>query len=199
MLLLYGAGGHARVIVDTLMDLGLAVHGLFDDAVVNGTFLGTPVLGKYDPACFTDAKLVITIGKNSDRKKIASSIKHEFGSVVARTSLVSPKATMGFGCMILQNVIIQTYSVLGNHVILNTASQIDHNCTLGDYVHIAPGAVLCGDVTVGEGTLVGAGAVVTPGVKIGKWCTIGAGAVVIADVPDGSVFVGNPARLTPGT
>jgi acetyltransferase-like isoleucine patch superfamily enzyme len=41
---------------------------------------------------------------------------------------------------------------------------------------------------------IGSGAVILPGVTIGRAATIGAGAVVTADVPDGAVVKGVPAR-----
>jgi sugar O-acyltransferase (sialic acid O-acetyltransferase NeuD family) len=97
--------------------------------------------------------------------------------------------------MILHRVIIQTGAKLGNHIILNTGSQVDHDCIIGDYVHIGPGVVLCGTVEIGEGAFLGAGSVVIPGKKIGAWSVVGAGAVVINDIPDGSIAVGNPARV----
>jgi acetyltransferase-like isoleucine patch superfamily enzyme len=85
--------------------------------------------------------------------------------------------------------------VVGRHVILNTASTVDHDCRIGDFVHIAPGAILCGQASVGEGTLVGAGATILPGVTVGKWCVIGAGAVVHRPIPDFSLAVGVPVRV----
>jgi maltose O-acetyltransferase len=50
-------------------------------------------------------------------------------------------------------------------------------------------------VSIGDRTYVGAGAIILPGVTIGADCVIGAGAIVTRDVPEGSVAVGNPARV----
>ena len=61
----------------------------------------------------------------------------------------------------------------------------------------APGVALAGDVTIGTGALVGIGAAVTPGRRVGAWSTVGAGATVVADVADGTVVVGTPARELP--
>jgi len=195
MLLLYGAGGHSRVVLDSLNGIGVEVRGIFDDATEAVEMRGQTFLGKYNATSFVGDKIVITIGRNITRKKVASRVAHAFDSVVDRTALVSTSATIGSGAMILQRVIVQAHSRIGEHVILNTAAQIDHDCRIGDFAHIAPGVILCGNVTVGEGTLMGAGSVVTPGVKIGKWCIIGAGAVVINDIPDGVTAVGNPAHV----
>ena len=40
----------------------------------------------------------------------------------------------------------------------------------------------------------GVGSAVRPGVRIGADATVGAGSAVVADVPDGVVVAGTPAR-----
>jgi sugar O-acyltransferase (sialic acid O-acetyltransferase NeuD family) len=192
--MLHGGGDHARVIVDTLMDQGIPITGIFDPKYT-GNLFGVPALGIYDPAILPTGKIVVAIGDNRIRKKVVGSTKHKFFNVVHSSAILSSHATVGTGTMILHRAIVQTSSKIGNHVIVNTAAQIDHDCTVGDYVHIAPGAILCGSVNVGEGAFVGAGATIIPRVNIGRWTTIGAGSVVISDVPDGAVVAGNPARV----
>jgi maltose O-acetyltransferase len=51
-----------------------------------------------------------------------------------------------------------------------------------------------GRVTIGDRVFIGAGSIVLPDVVIGNDVVIGAGSVVTHDIPDNSVFVGNPAR-----
>lgn len=46
---------------------------------------------------------------------------------------------------------------VGDHVILNTCSSVDHDCIVEDFVHVSPGAHLAGNVTVKEGCHVGTG------------------------------------------
>lgn len=50
-------------------------------------------------------------------------------------------------------------------------------------------------VTIGDSCWIGGSVTILPGVNIGNRCTIGAGSVVTTDIPDGSVAVGNPARV----
>ena len=55
----------------------------------------------------------------------------------------------------------------------------------------------CHGCTVGDNTVVGMGAILLNGARVGKNCIVGAGAVVTGktDAPDGSMLLGNPARV----
>ena len=67
---------------------------------------------------------------------------------------------------------------------------------LGDYVTVGHGAIVHG-CTVGDNTVVGMGAILLNGARVGRNCMVGAGAVVTGktDAPDGSLLLGNPARV----
>ena len=67
---------------------------------------------------------------------------------------------------------------------------------LGNSVTVGHGAIVHG-CTVGDKTVVGMGAVVLNGAKIGRNCMVAAGAVVTGKTgaPDGSLLLGNPARV----
>lgn len=82
--------------------------------------------------------------------------------------------------------------------------EIGDNVTFGPMTYVLAhdastkrylGYTKIGKVTIDDGTFVGASSIIMPGVYIGKDCVIGAYSVVTSDVPDGSVFVGNPARF----
>ncbi|MBQ8864079.1 MAG: acetyltransferase [Rikenellaceae bacterium] len=188
---LYGASGHAKVIIEILEACGTAIDGLWDDYTSRTELLGYPVKrynGESNPT-------IISIGNNQIRQRIASQLECEWGCAVHPSAIVSKRAQIGCGTVVMHGAIIQADAKIGQHAIINTGATIDHECVVGDFAHISPNATLCGNVTVGEGTHIGAGAVVIPGITIGKWSTIGAGAVVINDVPDNVVVVGNPAKL----
>lgn len=194
-MVLFGSGGHAKVVMESLVSCGKPVAGIFDDKPAFSDFRGVQILGPYDSQKLPDHPLIITIGNNETRKKISQQTAHAFGVVVDQRALFSSSSQVGEGSMVLVASIVQPDCTLGKHVIINTGAVIEHDCKIADYVHVGPRAVLCGHVEVGEGTLVAANAVVAPLVKIGKWCQISAGSSVLEDVPDYSVVMGVPGRI----
>lgn len=188
---LYGASGHAKVIMDILKANCVKIEGLIDDNPDIIELLGYPVYHQR-----TDlSPMIVSIGNNAIRKHIVEKLPVEFGQAIHPTAIVSHTAIIGEGTVVMQGVIVQACTRIGKHCIINTGASVDHECIVEDFVHISPHATLCGNVHVGEGSWVAAGTVVLPGVKIGKWSVIGAGSVVSKDIPDGVLAVGNRCKV----
>ncbi|MGN6639098.1 MAG: acetyltransferase [Mucilaginibacter sp.] len=197
MIYLYGAGGHAKVILEIL-----EAQQILDVAVIDenksGMLLGIPIVANSVPLTLTSADLLIlAIGNNFFRKSVSVKIDAQLNYITAihPSSNISPSAVIGEGTVVMAGVSVNADTVVGRHCILNTNCSVDHDCKLNDFVHVSPNAALAGNVKIDEGAHVGIGACVIQGIKIGKWATIGAGAVVIDDVPDHAVVVGNPAKI----
>ena len=193
-MILYGASGHAKVIIEILEQQGILVTGLIDANPSVQALLGYKVYRLLDDLD-GDEEVVISIGNNAIRKKIAAGITQAFGTGIHPSANISTRAQIGEGTVVMAGVAVNSSAVVGKHVILNTNCSVDHDCVISDYVHISPNAALAGNVKVGEGSHIGIGASVIQGITIGKWVTIGAGAVVIRDIPDNAVVVGNPGRV----
>jgi sugar O-acyltransferase (sialic acid O-acetyltransferase NeuD family) len=192
-MIIYGAGGHARVIFESSIAAGKTISGVIDDNRDITNFKGHKVSHHYDPDILSDQSIIIAIGSNAVRKEIAEKIQHRGDKLVDRDAFVADSASLGRGTVVLPKVAVQSEARLGKHVIINTGAIVEHGCHLGDYVHVAPGAVVCGDVVIGEGTLIGANATILPGVHIGAWAVIGAGSVVLRDIGEKECVAGNPA------
>lgn len=190
---LFGASGHGKVIAEIAEGLGYKVQAFIDADVTKNILLSYKVIHNIPKESIN---VVVSIGNNRIRKKIVCTNKNfEYELLVHSSSVVSQRAKISEGTVVMAGVSINSDSSIGKHCIVNTNASIDHDCIIEDFVHISPNVALAGDVVVGEGTHVGIGASVIQGVRIGKWCTIGAGAVIIRDVPDGATVVGNPGRI----
>lgn len=201
-LLVLGAGGHAKVVIDAALRAGRTVVGILDDDPnkQGRSFVGVSVVGSMnDLHAFAAeaAEFVVAVGDNDLRKRLhMRSIEARLSpsSVVHPLACVAESAVIGSGSVLFAGAIVNPDARIGRGVIVNTGASIDHDCVVEDWVHIAPGVAICGAVRIGEGTLVGVGARVLPGVSIGRGCLVAAGAVVCCDLPDYARVAGVPAR-----
>lgn len=193
--ILYGAGGHAKVINDCIFENGYKTRAVFDDNKEIISLMDIPVLHRYESTLFMDCRMIISVGNNIIRKKLVRKTEHSFGIVTHPGAYISKSSCIEDGTVIFQNAVVQPSVIIGHHCIINTSSVIEHDCTISDFVHISPNATICGGVNIGEGSHIGAASVIIPGIKIGKWVTVGAGSVIIRDVPDHATIVGNPGRI----
>jgi sugar O-acyltransferase (sialic acid O-acetyltransferase NeuD family) len=196
----YGAGGHAQVVIDVLRAQGVEVRRMYNDAPANQHPASrdvVPGIRLTGPDDFPDldVPLVLAVGRNGERAELSAVLGARFGQAIHPSALIAASARIGEGTVVLHGAIVQPNASIGRHVLINTGASVDHDCRVGDHAHISPRAALSGHVEVGEGTHIGVGAVVIPKVKIGRWCRIGAGTVVIRDIPDNVTAVGNPARI----
>jgi acetyltransferase EpsM len=191
--ILYGAGGHAMVVLDILENMNIKVDFLVDDDPNKSVNIPYQIKNFYE--FLPKDKVILAMGSNKARQIIAKRLSCQYINAIHPSAILSDKIVMGLGNVMMAGAIINSGAKIGNHCIVNTGAIVEHDCVLEDFVHISPNATLCGNVSVGEGAQVGAGAVVIPEIKIGKWAVIGAGSVIIKDVPDGATVVGNPGRI----
>lgn len=192
----FGAGGHAKVVIATLMAAGFRVRAAYDDTPEEWgrQLLGVPIEPRKQLHQHR-GPVVLAVGENDARRRLARELACEWISVVHPRALVAPEARIGQGTVVFAGAVIQPGASVGDHVIVNTSASIDHDCEIGSFAHLGPGCHLAGNVVVGEGALLGVGTCARPRVRIGRWSTIGAGAAVVTDIPDARIAVGVPARI----
>lgn len=199
-----GGGGHAKVLVSTLLLCRRNILGFVDLDPTSPPLLGIRCLGSdasvlhHAPG---DVQLVNGVGSVSstaNRRDVYERFTQErycFASVIHPSAIIAPEVQIEDGVQIMAGVILQPGSSVGSNAIVNTGAIIDHDCVIGAHAHIAPGAVLSGGVRVDSRAHIGTGACVIQGVSIGAASVVGAGAVVITDVPPGVTIVGVPAKI----
>ena len=192
---LFGASGHAKVVLDILFSNDTVVVAVIDDNPKVEKLSNIPVIQTNNFEFSDKQEFIISIGDNAIRKEIVTTNLFKYYKATHSVASVSNYAFIEEGTVVMPQAVINSNTKIGKHCIVNSGSIVEHDCVLADYVHISPNASLAGNVSVGEGTQVGIGASVIQGIKIGKWVTIGAGAVIINDVPDYAVVVGNPGAI----
>lgn len=200
-IVLFGAGGHAKVVFDALRASVHDLSGLLvvdeDPGLRGQDFLGLPIAPGAACAGLGKFRFHVAIGRNDVRRAVSERLAGRGGaalSVVHPGALVSPLARHEPGTFLAAGCILAPDSSVARGVIVNHGAIVDHDCTVGAYSHIAPNVTLGGKVSIGAGVLVGAGAVVLPGVSIGDGAVVGAGAVVTRDVAAYETVAGVPGR-----
>lgn len=194
-LMVIGAGGHAKVVVDAAIAAGYEIAGVVGREGDSGTVLGTQV--SFDRSAVEADGFIVAVGDNALRALHFSECVSEGLTpvcVIHPSAIIGRDVVVEDGAFIAAGVVVNPCAHIGHNAILNTGCTIDHDCRIGAHAHIGPGVSLCGSVRVGEGALVGVGASAIPGVRIGERAVVGAGAAVVRDVPANSVWAGVPAR-----
>jgi sugar O-acyltransferase (sialic acid O-acetyltransferase NeuD family) len=202
--IVWGAGGHGKVIVDALLASNCwELMGIFDDdpRKAGQKILGIPVLDSTGGLPGLVEKLrfdgvAIAIGDNYMRDKKFQEVR-ECGlkavNVIHPSAHLSRFVELGEGVTILAGATINPGTVIEDDVCVNTAASVDHDNYLERSCHISPNATLTGGIRVGKFAWVGSGAVVAPNLVINKYSCVAAGAAVVRDVPEGVVVGGVPA------
>lgn len=205
-LLVIGAGGHAR----SVLDIALQNKDYESIACIDSSY---PEVLHVDgleeiPIIGTDADMkslhnqgyryfFVGIGDNKLRHKLFYkflAMGFEPVNIISQHAIISPRAKLGKGICVMAGAVINVNTIIEDNCIINTNSTIDHDCYIEKSCHITPGVTMSGTVRVGEGTWVGVGASVIDNVTIGEWSYIGAGSAVVKNLESHTMFYGVPAR-----
>jgi len=194
-----GAGGHAKVLIEALRQSGREIVGLTDPAKT-GTheYFGVKILGD-DDVVFNyspdEVVLVNGIGSmpgNSLRRELNNRMEDkgfQFTQVIYPSAVLASDVEIDNGVQIMAGVVIQPGVSIGRSCIINTGVVVDHDCIIHDDSHLAPGVTLSGNVVVGKRTHIGTGASVIQGISIGQDCVIAAGSIIHKDIPANTKFI----------
>jgi sugar O-acyltransferase (sialic acid O-acetyltransferase NeuD family) len=203
--IIVGAKGLAKAAYESFVNNDIVVYGfLDDDKKLHNTEIGdVTVLGETDDDGFL--KLIgqkcdafVALENNKERAAVVKNLLERRKvmpiNLVDKTAVVASSVELGHGNYIGQQVLVNSFTKIANHTILNSACTIEYDCVIGDYVQVGAGATVGAGVEIEEGAFIGTGVIIVPGVKIGKNARLGAGSVVIADVKAGKTVFGNPAK-----
>lgn len=200
-LLVMGAGGHSKVVLDVARNAGWHPAAILDPVGEGHYCNDVAVLGDDEMAkdlLYNGVQnAVVGIGLNSLRAQVGErlvSLGFECPSLVHQSAQISPYASIGRGVVIMPGAIVNAGSRIDDFTVINSGAIVEHDCIVGYGAHIAPRAVLGGGVEIGKYVLFGIGAVARPQSSVGRNSVIGAGSLVIGAVAEYCTAFGAPAR-----
>ena len=212
-MIILGAGGHGKVVLSLIQELGIDVLYLTDaDESKHGNkVLGVEIVGGDEMLSEVnpdEVDLAIGLGVGSDGMNLIAQLKRRFmiaqnllkrgfafPALIHPNSWIASDCSIGGGAQIFAGAVLQPSCSIGEQVIINTKVSVDHDSSIGNAVHLAPGVTCGGKVEIGENSHIGIGATIFPNIKIGNDAVIGAHALVNSNISKGTKAKGIPAKL----
>ena len=145
----------------------------------------------YPPKEYEAFVAVSSTKLNTLRTRLYSKMKakgYKFASYISSKAYIGYEVEIGENCFIMENNVIQTFSKIGNNVVLWSGNHIGHSSVVHDNCFISSHVVISGFCEIGENTFVGVNTSVANNIKIGDYCLIGLGCVIAKDVPDNTIM-----------
>src|ERR1022692_5047317 len=137
-LIIYGAGGHGRVVVDAALAAGWTIQSWIDDHPPSLTQWDISIVASKDVVwgTLTSRKFIVAIGDNRIRADVYRRLC-ELGLIPALvihpSAVISHFARIGEGTMVAADVVVNPVASIGENCILNTGCSVDHDCRMGPH------------------------------------------------------------------
>jgi sugar O-acyltransferase (sialic acid O-acetyltransferase NeuD family) len=149
-IVIIGAGGHGKVMLDAILSQGIYdVIGFADD----GLECGKEVVKNYKIIAnsndfeklkeFADS-FIVAIGNNSIRERIYNNLKIALtpAVIIHAKAMVAGDVDMRAGVAILANAVVSSQCVIGENAIINAGVIVDHECKIGSHAHLSVGTIV---------------------------------------------------------
>ncbi|WP_114418137.1 acetyltransferase [Marinospirillum perlucidum] len=199
--ILLGAGGHAKVVLNLLQLIKSPLSGVIDPKLKHKgikEWRGLPVLGedsdvyKYPPNKVLLANGLGSLPGKNLRQTLFKQFKksgYTFITLVHPTAIIADGVELAEGVQVMAGCILQTDVLIDENTLINTGTQLDHDCKVGKHCHLAPAVVLSGNVNVGNYCHLGPASCVVQGCHLGQGAVLGAGSTLLYDLPEGHKYL----------
>jgi len=203
-IIIYGASGHAKMIIDIICkNNSYNIKGFIDTyKPINEIINNYKIIGNLEQLHGLIKKLnieaiIIAVGDNYTRQSIYIKVKKiapqlEFVSIIHPSAVIASDVLIEEGTVIMANAVINANAKVGKICILNTASTLGHDSVLADFSSLSSGVTIAGNVEIGSGSAICLGASIIQNVIIGNNTVIGAASLVLKSVGNLKQAFGSP-------
>jgi acetyltransferase EpsM len=177
----------------------------FDDESFGDEINGIPILdktynvyGKYKR--FDDVFFIYSLYRSDvieERIKLRESFQipiQRYLTFIHPLATVARSAQIGYGNIILANVVINPNVKMGNFNTFNSNSLVGHDTMMGDNNFIAGHSVIGSNLKIGNGNFFGLNSSSKNFINIDDYNIIGMAANLVKDVQSKQILIGNPAK-----
>lgn len=207
-LLLLGAGGMCREVIDIIKDINLdkpryeIVGILDDDPGLSGSELGgIGILGTIEekniPIRIRTVLCIATHRNIGLRASVGNRLALEpssWATLIHPHASVAASSELAPGTIIYPGARVAAAARMGLNSFLYYNAVLHHDSRIGDYTQTCAGVLIAGNVTVGNRCYLGIGSVLRDGVSIGDDSLVAMGAVVTTSAGASAMLKGVPAR-----
>lgn len=204
LLVVVGAGGHAKVVIDAARLMNFWTDIKIIDANYNKgeKILGADFIGDLNQISTLNllkTNFIIAVGDNKKRKEIFDFLFNFdviFENVIHPLSNISNSAKLGSGNYIGPFANIGPEVKIGNQNIINSYANVEHEVMIGSFSQIAPNSVLCGKSKISDNVFIGANSTIIERIVIQENIFIGASSLVIDNnLKPNLRYAGVPAKI----
>ena len=198
-IIIIGAGGHAKVVYDSLIECQRRVLGFISPNQEKDTsFCDLKIIGndnavsQYNPLDVDLANGIGFMHNNQNRFNIAKRMRDDgytFTTIIHPSAIIGTNVELEEGVQIMAGAVVQPGTKIGKDTIINTGVILDHDCHIEKNCHLATGVVCSGNIKIKENTFIGAGSVIIQDISVGKNCMVAAGSVVFQNLENGTKLV----------
>ena len=204
VIILVGAGGHSKAIIEVIDHSSLfKIGGLIDQNLSDKDVLGYKIIGNDQSLNILVNKIKYAfpaigfIDNPTKRAKLYAKLKKlgfKIPNIISSRSYTSERSIIGDGNIVMHDALISVDNTIGSNNIIQSKALLDHEVVIGDHNYISTSSTLNGGVQIGNFNLIGSNAVINHGCTIGNNIKIGSGAVVVKNITKPGTYIGVPAR-----
>jgi len=188
-ILILGAGGHCRSLIDVIeLEDKFKIAGIIDNELsIGGKVLNYEVIGSDNDLSKLRERYeyaVIGVGQIKTPKiriklfNLLKKLNFKLPVIISPKAYVSKYAEIDEGTVIMHDALVNANAKIGKNCIINTKALIEHDAIIEDNCHISTDAVINGGVVIGQGSFIGSNSVTKENIKIPENSFIKAGSVV---------------------
>lgn len=214
-IIIIGGRGTAIVIADQIYDankrfgykaevLGLALDDLSGGNEISGYPILCGIRELYEKyKSYSDVKFIYSLYRPDvmkERTQLLYDLQipiERFVNFIHPSVMLARSAEMGFGNVLLANVVMNCNAKIGNFNTVNSGTLLGHDIKIGDNNYFAGQVCVGSGLEIGHQNFIGLNSSIRNGLSIGNNNIVGMASNITKDVSDNNVLYGNPAIIKP--